>query len=199
MALTPIETLTQYLQDLHDAVLWKLDGLSEYDARRPMTPTGTNVLGVIKHLAFVEAGYLGDTFGRPFPERTYPDDLDAMDHNLDLWATVEESREDIVGLYQRTWAHAKETIANGDLDTVGRVPWWSEGRNEVTLHQILVHMAVETAQHAGHIDIVRELIDEAVGWRADSTNMPEDGYDWAGYVAQVEAAARAVAQNENVF
>lgn len=193
MALTPIETLVDYLQKLHDAVLWKLDGLSEYDARRPLTPTGTNVLGLIKHLAYVEAGYFGATFGRPFPEPTYPEDLEAMDHNDDLWATADESREDIVGLYQRVWAHAQETIAAGDMDTVGQVPWWSEGRNEVTLHQILVHMAVETAQHAGHIDIIRELVDETVGMHPASTNMPEDDYDWPAYVAKVEAAAKAAA------
>ena len=194
MALTPIETLVDYLQKLHDAVLWKLDGLSEYDARRPLTPTGTNVLGVIKHLAYVEAGYFGATFGRPFPEPTYPDDLDAMDHNDDLWATAEESREDIVGLYQRVWTHAQETIAALDIGTVGHVPWWPEERNEVTLHQILVHMAVETARHAGHIDIVRELIDDNVGMRSDATNMPEDDYDWAAYVEKVQAAASAAAE-----
>ena len=193
MALPPIETLVDYLQKLHDSVLWKLDGLSEYDARRPLTPTGTNVLGLIKHLAYVEAGYFGATFGRPFPEPTYPEDLDAMDHNDDLWVAAEESREDIVSLYQRVWAHAQETIAAGDLDTVGRVPWWSEERNEVTLHQILVHMLAETAQHAGHIDILRELIDESVGMRQDATNLPEDDYDWPAYVAKVEAAARAAA------
>jgi len=190
MAETPIETLVRYLQTLRDAVLWKLDGLSEYDARRPLTPTGTNVLGVIKHLAFVEAGYFGATFGRPFPERTYPDDLDTMDHNLDLWATPDESRDDIVGLYRRVWAHAAETFATGEVDTVGKVPWWPEERAQVTLHQILVHMCVETARHAGQIDIVRELIDKSVGMRPEATNMPEDDYDWEAYVAQVEAAAR---------
>ncbi len=190
---TPIETLVRYLQTLRDAVLWKLDGLSEYDARRPMTPTGTNVLGVIKHLAYVEAGYFGATFGRPFPEPTYPEDTDAMDHNLDMWATAEESRDDIVGLYQRVWAHAAETFAAGDVDTAGRVPWWPEERAQVTLHQILVHMCVETARHAGQIDIVRELIDKQTGMRPEATNMPEDDYDWETYVGWVEAAARAAA------
>jgi uncharacterized damage-inducible protein DinB len=187
----PMDTLVEYLQDLRDAVLWKLEGLSEYDARRPMTPTGTNVLGLVKHLAYVEAGYFGVTFGRPFPEPTYPEDETGMDHNIDMWATAEESREDIVGLYRRVWAHAAETFAAGDLDTVGRVPWWNPERNEVTLHRILVHMAVETARHAGQIDIVRELIDDAVGCQEDSTNLPDDGYDWPGYVAQVQAAAEA--------
>ena len=195
MALTPIETLVDYLEKLHDAVLWKLDGLSEYDARRPLTPTGTNVLGVIKHLAYVEAGYFGATFGRPFPEPTYPEDLEAMDHNLDMWATADESRDDIVGLYRRVWAHAKETFADGDIDTVGRVPWWPDERAEVTLHQILVHMCVETARHAGQIDIVRELIDDAVGMRPEATNMPEGDYDWAAYVEKVQAAASAAAES----
>ena len=200
MSETPNETLVRYLQTLRDAVLWKLDGLSEYDARRPMTPTGTNILGLVKHLAFVEAGYFGDTFGRPFPEPTYPDDTEGMDHNLDMWATADESREDIVGLYQRVWAHAAETFAAGDEATPGRVPWWPEERAQVTLHQILVHLCVETARHAGQIDILRELIDRQAGMRAEATNLPEDGYDWETYVARVEAAAQKfLGENENVF
>ena len=69
MAITdPKDDLQRYLQVARDAVVWKLDGLAEYDARRPLTPTGTNLLGLVKHLAWVEAGYLGATFGRPFPE-----------------------------------------------------------------------------------------------------------------------------------
>jgi uncharacterized damage-inducible protein DinB len=190
MAETPKDTLVRYLQNLRDAVLWKLDGLSEYDARRPMTPTGTNVLGLVKHLAHVEAGYFGDTFGRPFPE-PLPSYADGQNHNADLWATAEESRDDVVGLYRKAWEHAAETFAVSDADTKGRVPWWPEERAEVTLHQILVHMTVETARHAGHIDIVRELIDSKAGMRPEATNLPEDDYDWEAYVAMVEEAARA--------
>ena len=58
--------LRRYLQDGRDAMLWKLDGLSEYDIRRPLVPTGTNLLGLVKHLAGFELGYFGDTFGRPW-------------------------------------------------------------------------------------------------------------------------------------
>ena len=60
--------LKRYLQICRDALLWKLEGLGEYDIRRPLTPTGTNLLGLVKHAASVEAGYLGDMFGRPFNE-----------------------------------------------------------------------------------------------------------------------------------
>ena len=190
MSETHKETLVRYLQTLHDAVLWKLDGLSEYDARRPVTPTGTNVLGVIKHLAYVEAGYFGDTFGRPFPE-PLPAFADDAEYNADLWAAPDESREYVVGLYEKAWAHAQETFAEQGPDSVGRVPWWPEERAEVTLHQILVHMTVETARHAGHIDIVRETIDDFVGMRPEATNLPEEDFDWPSYVAKVEAAARA--------
>ena len=193
MAETPMELQVRYLQTLRDAVLWKLDGLSEYDARRPMTPTGTNVLGIVKHLAYVEAGYFGDTFGRPFPE-PLPSYDDGADHNADLWATAEESREYIVDLYRTAWAHAAATFESSDMETVGKVPWWPEERADVTLHQILVHVIVETARHAGHIDIVRELIDSKAGMRPDATNLPDDDYDWPPYVATVEEAARAAAE-----
>ena len=187
----PKDDLHRYLQRGREALVWKLDGLSEYDIRRPMTPTGTNLLGIVKHVASVEAGYLGDTFGRHFEEPLPWFDEDA-EPNADMWATAEESREDIVGLYHRVWKHSDETIASSELDTEGDVPWWPAERRRVTLHRVLIHMISETERHAGHADIVRELIDRSVGVRADSDNMaPFDDAKWAEYCARVEAAARA--------
>lgn len=183
--------LHRYLQVGREALVWKLDGLSEYDARRPMTPTGTNVLGVVKHVASVEAGYLGDVFGRPFGE-PLPWFDEGAEPNADMWATAEESRADIVGLYRRAWAHSDATLAALELDALGRVPWWPDGQNEVTLHRVLIHMIAETQRHAGHVDIVREMIDGASGLRADNSNQPDgDGAWWVAYRRRVEAAARA--------
>ena len=113
----PKAHLSQYLQRARDALLWKLDGLSEYDIRRPLTPTGTNLLGLVKHVASVEAGYLGGTFGRPFGE-PFPWFADEAEPNADMWATAEESREQIVDLYQRVWAHSDKTVAALPLDVV---------------------------------------------------------------------------------
>src|SRR5436853_1215138 len=101
----PKQTLHRYLQIVRDAMLWKLEGLSEYDVRRPMTPTGTNLLGLVKHLASVELGYFGATFGRPSVEPLPRFDDDA-EPNADRWARPGESREDIVWLYRRAWARA---------------------------------------------------------------------------------------------
>jgi uncharacterized damage-inducible protein DinB len=182
--------LARYLQTAREALLWKLDGLSEYDVRRPLTPSGTNLLGLVKHVASVEAGYLGETFGRRFPEPLpWFDEGAALE--ADMWATSEESRDDIIGLYRRVWAHSDATIAGSSLDTIGRVPWWAAERNEVTLHLVLVHMIAETNRHAGHADVVRELIDGSVGLRSDNGNMGiGDASAMAEHRDRVERAAQ---------
>lgn len=185
----PKATLVEYLQSARDAVVWKVEGLSEHDARRPLTPTGTNLLGLVKHLASVELGYFGDTFGRP-AGIDLPWHAEGADMNADLHLTRDETREWVLDLYRTAWDHAAVTFAECDLDTVGRVPWWPEDRAEVTLHFVLVHMVSETSRHAGHADIVRELVDGAVGRRPGDGNIEGD-YDWPAYVATVEAEARA--------
>ncbi|MGY4856472.1 DinB family protein [Cryobacterium sp. AP23] len=182
--------LRRYLQSAREALIWKLEGLSEYDLRRPLVPTGTNLLGLVKHMAGVEAGYLGETFGRPFPEELYWMADDA-EHNADMWATPEESSTEIADLYRRVWAHSEVTLQTVPLDGMGRVKWWSPGRDIVTLHLILLHLISETHRHAGHADIVRELIDGAVGLRRDNDNLPPGTPDWwTGYRDRVEQAAR---------
>ncbi|NUW35453.1 DinB family protein [Nonomuraea sp. SMC257] len=189
----PKAFLRRYLQTARDAMLWKLDGLSEYDVRRPLTPTGTNLLGLIKHLASVELGYFGETFGRPSDE-PQPWYEEGAEPNADMWATADESREDIVGLYHRAWAHTDATIDALDLDATGRVPWWPEERAEATLHLLLVHVIAETNRHAGHADIVRELIDGAAGLRAEAGNIPAaDETWWEEYRNRLERAAKEAA------
>ena len=188
----PKDDLRRYLQAAREALVWKLDGLSEYDARRPMTPTGTNLLGLVKHMAGVEIGYFGDTFGRKFPESLPWYDTMEDDPNADLWASEDESRDDIVGLYRRVWAFADETIESTPLEAVGEVPWWPPERRRTTLHRVLVHVTTEIHRHAGHADIVRELLDGAIGMRADATNLPDlDAARWAEYREKLERVARA--------
>ena len=171
-------------------MLWKLDGLSEYDVRRPMVPTGTNLLGLVKHLASVELGYFGETFGRPFGERL-PWLEEGAEPNADMWATPDESRAEIIGLYHRAWAHSDATIGALALDATGQVPWWPPEHREVTLHHILVHVLADTDRHAGHADIVRELIDGAAGFARDDDNLAEgDQAWWASYRDQLERVAQ---------
>ena len=185
----PKADLRRYLQAAREALLWKLNGLSEYDIRRPLTPTGTNLLGLVKHLAGVELWYFGDAFGRP-PSGPRPWSEDDARNNADMWATADESREQIVGMYRQAWAYADETIQARDLDAPGHVPWWPSDTSDVTLHQILVHVVAETNRHAGHADIVRELIDGTAGLQADDDNLRATDQTWDSYRNQLERVAQ---------
>ena len=159
------QTLRRYLQEAREAVLWKLEGLSDYDIRRPMTPTGTNLLGLVKHCAAGECVYFGRVHGRPFPDEGDLDwrEGDETDLGGDLYATEAESREQVTDFYRRIWAHSDALIEELPLDSRVTVAWWPEGLREPTLSTLLVHMIQETARHAGHADIIRESIDDAAG------------------------------------
>ncbi|MET7806599.1 DinB family protein [Micromonospora chersina] len=183
--------LHRYLREAREALLGKLDGLSEYDVRRPLVPTGTNLLGLVKHVASVTAGYFGEVFDRPFPEPVAGLDEDA-EPNTDMWAAADESRDDIIGLWHRVWAHADATIETLPIDAPGSVRWWRH--TPVTLHLILVHVLAELSRHAGHADIVRELVDGQVGWRRPGDNVVEgDEAWWTAYRERLEATAREFA------
>jgi Protein of unknown function (DUF664) len=150
---------------------------------------------MVKHVAGVEVGYFGITFDRPFEDQLPWLGCDA-EPNADMWATADESRAQIVDLYHRAWAHSDATIESLALDAIGHVPWWPDDRSEVTLHRILVHVTAETHRHAGHADIVRELIDGAAGLRSDNDNLaPGDQEWWDDYRNQLERVAREVGRD----
>ncbi|MFW3169796.1 DinB family protein [Geodermatophilus sp. CPCC 206100] len=185
-------TLHRYLALRRDDLLAKLDGLGEYDLHRPMTPTGTSLLGLAKHVAYVQLGYLGDVFDRP-AGRPYP--WDDGEDDADMWATADERGADVVALYRFSAAHADATIEALPLDAVGEVPWWPEERRHPTLHTVLVHLTVEVARHAGHADVVRELVDGSVGMNRDNPNLPErSAEEWRAFRARIEGAARTAAR-----
>jgi uncharacterized damage-inducible protein DinB len=154
------ESLHASLNRHRDVVLWKIQELDDAALRRPMTPTGTNLLGLVKHLAAVEYSWFSETFDRP----TEPLPFDDNDENADLRLTPDETTADILAFYGRARAASDAVINEVDLDQTGTA--WYGG--EVSLRWVLIHMIEETARHTGHMDIVRELIDGAVG------DFPED-------------------------
>ncbi len=186
--------LLRYLRVAREALLWKLDGVSEYDVRRPLVRTGTNLLGLVKHVATVEAFYLGDVFGRPFGE-PLPWWEDGAEANADMWATPAESRDGVLDFYRRAWSHSDATVAALNLNAVGEVRWWQPD-GSVTLHRMLIHVIAETNRHAGHADIVRELVDGAAGFKSDSGNLPAlDDVGWSAHFERLDRAAKQAAQN----
>jgi uncharacterized damage-inducible protein DinB len=183
--------LLRYLRGAREAVLWKVEGLPEYDQRRPMVPTGTNLLGLVKHLAFVEAGYFGTAFGRPVPAVLVWDDAEDADPTADLWATAEESPDELLRQYRDVAAASDALIEALPLEAPAMVPWWDAEHRDVTLRLLLVTVIAETNRHAGHADILRELIDGAVGLRATNPNLPDrDEAWWAQHRARLAAIAQ---------
>jgi len=192
--------LQHYLQNAREALVWKLDGLSEYSVRRPLTPTGTNLLGLVKHLSSVELLYFVFAFGRSIddPPAWFGPDVAP---NTDKWATSAESRDLIVGTYKRAWQHSDATILSVELEAKGFVPWLPN--DQMSLHGVLVHVLAETERHAGHADIVRELIDGAVGRMPGNEQMApgaegelatRDTAWWETYRSGVELAAKQADQ-----
>jgi hypothetical protein len=175
------------LRSIRSVLGRKVDGLSEYDIRRPLTATGTNLLGLVKHLALWESRYFGEVFDRPFLGSLPPwDDFEA--NRASLWVTAEEPRDEILDLYREVARHSDATIDALAVDAPGHVPWWP--RPEVMLFNVLVHMLTETTRHAGHADILREQLDGAVG--DDSSAPTKDDAHWQRHCARIENAARAV-------
>lgn len=183
------EELHRKLQASRATMLSKVDNLSEYDRRRPMTPTGTNLLGLVKHLAGLEYGYLGESFNHPAPESMSWIEDGSIWQGADMWAKPDESSEYIIGLYRRACAHADGVIAALDLEAPGSVAHWPEERRDTTLGVLLIRMVAETAQHAGHADIIRELIDGKGGPDQDAFDEPT----WREYIGRVQAAASTFA------
>jgi uncharacterized damage-inducible protein DinB len=153
------EVLQVALDRHRDVVLWKLQGLDDEQLRRVLTPSGTSLLGLVKHLAAVEYAWFCETFGRDTEALPFVDD----DPDADLRVEAEESTADIIAFYGRARAAADKVISEVELEETGTA-WFGD---PVSMRWVLVHMLEETARHAGHMDIVRELIDGATGDHPD--------------------------------
>jgi len=172
------------LVEVRGALLAAVEGAGEHDLRRPLTPTGTNLIGLVKHLVGVEHVYLCESFGRPAPDVLPWNEDGSVWEGADMWATAEESSEEILALYRRACAASDATIGALDLDIPGTVPHWPAEKADTTLGHLLVWVLAETAQHAGHAEIVRELVDGRTG-----SDTATSGTDWTTYLARIQAAA----------
>jgi uncharacterized damage-inducible protein DinB len=181
-------TAWQYLRSLRETVLWKVEGLPEREQRMPRTPTGTNLLGIVKHLAGVEGEYFGLCLGRRWADAPAAWGQEPAEPNADMWASAEESPQEVLDLYRRVAAWADAGIRDLPGDHPVHVPWWREP--DTDLHRLVVHMAVETARHAGQMDILREQVDGEVGLLPAIDNMPDvDATWWTAYVERLRGVA----------
>jgi uncharacterized damage-inducible protein DinB len=149
------ESLQASLDRHRDAVVWKFAGLDEDAARRPLTPSGTSMLGLLKHLAAVEYSWFCDTFGVEHEPLPFDDD----DPDFDLRPAPGDTIETMLAFYARARAADDAVIRAHEVTDTGTA--WHGAT--VTLRWVLIHEIEETARHAGHLDILRELIDNTTG------------------------------------
>jgi hypothetical protein len=174
------ELLRTHLRLIQQSLLWKLEGLSDADLRRPMTRTGTNLIGIVKHLTGVTYGCLCSAFGRE--RETFPWEFDEeLFYGLDMWATLDEPPAEIIDAYRRACDAAAQTIDELELDTTGK----HHSGVTVSLRWMILNVLQDTTRHAGHADVVRELIDGRVGMRAGDPMVSEDDEHLRMYLARM--------------
>lgn len=178
--------LLRHLRASRAGLIWKTDSLSELDLRLPRTPTGTSLLGLVKHCAYIQHGYFVDCLGQSSELELVEVDFDA-DPNGDLYATADETAEGIIALFSRVNEVVDEVIERLPLDAPGHVPWWGA---DTTLGALLVHVLDDVTRHAGQADIVREGIDSSAGLRPGVDNLWEPVGGWSEHVHRLTQIAR---------
>ena len=149
------DTLEGFLDWQRATVLWKLEGLSDADLRRPMTTSGLTMLGLVKHIAYVERWW----FQTVFLDRDVSYPWTDEDPDADFRIEPDESTADILDLYAQETAEARAIVNGASLDDESNHP----SRIGFSLRWIVTHMLEETARHNGHLDLMREAIDGTTG------------------------------------
>jgi uncharacterized damage-inducible protein DinB len=146
------EVLAGFLDHYRATMLAICGGLSEEDLRRSLVPSGTTLLGIVKHLAYVERGWFQEhVANEPFD---YPFDDD--DPDGDFHVGDDETSEDVFELYRAACERSREALAAASLDDPILNPKRSRDFN---VRWVVVHMIEETARHVGQADIIREQLD----------------------------------------
>jgi uncharacterized damage-inducible protein DinB len=154
-SLVTVETFLDYLRD---TVVMKLEGLSEEEARRRLVPSETTLLGIVKHLAFVERFWFQSVFAGKDAATPWSEEDPDADWRVEEWETI----DGIVAFYRNEVTKSRKITAKPALNWKARRPDRA-GRKVIRLRWIMAHMVEETARHAGHADILRELTDGATG------------------------------------
>ena len=152
---TERDLLNQYLDWYRAAILRKIDGASDEALRARIVPSQTTLLGIVKHLAYVEIWW----FQIVFAGREVEDDWDEQDPDADWRIEPDDTTERVVSFYRETCDESRAIVASADdFDAES-----ARAGKKYNLRRIMIHMIEETARHAGHADILRELIDGQTG------------------------------------
>ena len=145
--------LHEFLDQQRDALLWKLEGLTDDQLRQRALPhSRLHLLGLVKHLAAAEQYWLCEIFDRP----AEPISLAASD---DVELDEGDTADTVPAYFERAREASDRAIGELDLDATATT-WLGDS---VSFRWALLHMIEEGARHAGHADLLREHIDGTAG------------------------------------
>lgn len=148
--------IAEVLDTYRGIVKWKLDGVSHEDAVRPLVPSGTSLLGVVKHLAYVERWWFHAVLGKVDVDFPWTEEDPDPDWRIEDW----ESIEGVLDFYEQECAVSRRVLEN--LESMDAE--LSRGERKFVVRDVLLHFVEELARHVGHLDILREVIDGSTGW-----------------------------------
>ena len=151
---TEAELLRAFLDYYRDTLLLKIEGLDREQLTRRLVGSDTTLLGIVKHMAYVERGW----FRRTLNNQIFPVPWTDEDPDADFRIEPDETPEEIVAFYRQEVAEASLSAEGHSLDDLAE-----RTDRPVSLRWIYIHMIEETARHCGHADILREQIDGTTG------------------------------------
>jgi hypothetical protein len=150
--------LSEFLDYQREALIDKLQGLSDEEARMTATVSSLSLLSLVKHSAIWERRWFQVIVaGRRFPGEWPEAQLAGVDPTFRL--TEEDTVETVVADYREQIAASQEILGSFDLDA----PCAGPEISDQNLRWVALHMIEETARHAGHADIIRETIEGTRG------------------------------------
>lgn len=151
MDTSELDTALAFLDFARECVIKKLDGLDEDQVRRALVPTGTSLLGLVQHLIVSEQYWFAHHVRG-----------DAPDAEFDFGMTVPPGRraEDLIAEYRAAIAESNAIARGRDIESTAALPVHGQ---RLSVRWVLAHLTSEVARHAGHADIIRELIDGTTG------------------------------------
>ena len=178
-----LESLT-----IHRAFLRRtVAGITDEQARQRLTVSELTLGGLVKHVAKTEASWAEFIVDGPSAMAMTPESY--TEHADGFVLRADETLDGVLAEYEKVAARTDELVRTWDLDAahpLPEAPWFPPDATR-SARRVFVHIVAETAQHAGHADILRESIDGATGMRAENTNVPQ--IDWADYRTRLTAIA----------
>lgn len=149
---TEVDVYLAYLNNNRNSVIRKLDGVDEAQLRTSLVPSGTNLLGLVQHLAGVEVHWFCRVFNG-----------EKVIANKSMQVPAEASSPEVIDSYRRVCARSDEIVRSAaGPEVLSAIPNPGEDQRD-PLRSVLAHLIEETARHAGHADILREQLDGTTG------------------------------------